>query len=171
MGGKVGRPTKYSPALSAEICRRLAEGQSLREICRDAGMPDRLTVLRWLTDGQHVAFRNQYAQAREDQADHFFDEMFEIADDGTNDWVERTRRDGTTETVLDREHVERSKLRIDTRKWALARMSPKKYGERVLVEGDRLKERPRLVFIVNVNGKSSTVAPERFLGSLNGHDA
>lgn len=130
----VGRPSMFSPVLGQEICRRLASGQSLREIGRDPDMPQPITVRCWLTDGKHAEFAAQYAQARADQADHYFDEIFEIADDGTNDWVERERKNGTTEIVLDREHVERSKLRVDARKWALARMSPKKYGDRTNVD-------------------------------------
>lgn len=58
-----------------------------------------------------------------------FEDMFDIADDGTNDWV---KRDGAD--VLNSEHVQRSRLRIDTRKWALARMSPRKYGDKIGVE-------------------------------------
>ena len=59
-----------------------------------------------------------------------FEEMLEIADDGSNDWMERTGKDGETgDKVVDHEHVSRSKLRVDTRKWMLARMAPKKYGD------------------------------------------
>lgn len=96
-------------------------------------MPQPITVRMWVIDGKHPQFSVQYAQAREAQADHYFDEMFEIADDGSNDWRERNRRG---ETVLEENHevVNRSRLRVDTRKWALARMSPKKYGERTEID-------------------------------------
>ena len=94
-------------------------------------MPSAEIVRLWLIDGKHQDFFGQYAQAREIQADHYFEEMFEIADDGSNDWMERRRRGGTSELVLNDEHVQRSRLRVDTRKWALARMSPKKYGDRM----------------------------------------
>ena len=123
-----GRPSKFTRALAETICERLSEGQSLREIGRDPAMPEPITVRMWVIQGKHPEFSAQYALAREAQADHYFDEIFEIADDGSNDWMERQHRDGSTETVLDQEHVQRSKLRVDTRKWALARMSPKKYG-------------------------------------------
>ena len=125
---KVGRPSKYTPALGLAICQRLAAGHSLREICRQAEFPEPITIRMWLIEDKFPEFSAQYAQAREAQAEHYFDEMFEISDDGSNDWMERQKRDGTTDIVLNGEHVLRSRLRVDTRKWALARMSPKKYG-------------------------------------------
>ncbi len=47
---KKGRPSRYTPELAANFCRRLAEGETLRAICRDPAMPDKATVLRWLAD-------------------------------------------------------------------------------------------------------------------------
>jgi len=128
----IGRPSKFSPKLIETICLRIAEGESLRSVCRDDAMPDKRTVMRWLT--AHDEFRDQYVLAREVQADHFADEMIEIADDATNDWMERKRKDGSIETVLDNEHVQRSKLRVDARKWLMARMAPKKYGDRTALD-------------------------------------
>ena len=156
-----GRPSKFTKVLASEICRRLSQGQSLREICRDPSMPsDPTTIRMWVISGHHPRFSLQYAQAREAQADHYFDEMFEIADDGSNDWMERQRRDGTTETVLDDEHVQRSRLRVDTRKWALARMSPKKYGDVAEVKHSGQLDggmRPLVVMIRTGEGVSPSV--------------
>ncbi len=78
---KKGRPSLYTEALVAKICRRLAEGETLRAICRDEAMPDKATVLRWLGDKTKADFRDQCAHAREMQADALFDEALEIADD------------------------------------------------------------------------------------------
>ncbi len=75
---KKGRPSLYTDALAANICRRLAEGETLRAICRDKAMPDKATVLRWLADKAKTDFRDQYAHAREMQADALFDEALEI---------------------------------------------------------------------------------------------
>ena len=74
----------------------------------------------------------QYARAKELQAEYLLGESVEIADDGTNDWMERQRQDGSV--AVDHEHIQRSKLRVDTRKWAMSKMAPKKYGERVAME-------------------------------------
>src|SRR5260370_2842775 len=72
-------------------------------------------------------FRDQYARAREEQADKLFREIIEIADDASGDYV--TTSDG--KTIVDHEHIQRSRLRVDARKWAAARLAPKKYGDRV----------------------------------------
>ena len=131
----IGRPSKYSEDLAAQICLRLSEGESLRAICRDDAMPDKATVFRWLADEKRQSFRDQYARARDAQTDHFADEILEIADDGSNDWMERFDKDGEKSGwQLNGEHVQRSRVRIDTRKWLMARMSPRKYGDRVAME-------------------------------------
>jgi hypothetical protein len=67
----------------------------------------------------------QYARARDASAEHWADEILKIADDATNDWMGRQQRDGVTEIVLNRDHVERSKQRIDARKWLLSKVLPR----------------------------------------------
>jgi hypothetical protein len=127
----MGRPTDYSPDVTALICERLGLGESLREICRDEAMPDKSTVMRWLA--RHHEFRDQYACAREAQADYYAEEIIEIADDGSNDWMERKRGEETIE-VENHEVIGRSRLRVDTRKWLMARMAPKKYGDKLDID-------------------------------------
>ncbi len=78
-----------SPSLAHKICERIADGESLRSICRDNTMPAKSTVMAWLADDAHQEFRTKYALAREIQADGFVDEMVEIADDGSNDWMQK----------------------------------------------------------------------------------
>jgi len=132
-----GRPSKFTQALADRICERLVDGESLRSICCAEDMPHISTVCRWL--GQNESFREQYARAREAQADTLFDEILDIADDASNDWMERkTQEEGASENagwVLNGEHVQRSKLRIEARKWMAAKMAPKKYGEKVALVG------------------------------------
>ena len=128
---KTGRPSLYTEALAAEICRRLAEGETLRSVCRDKAMPDKATVLRWLADKKKAVFREQYVYAREMQADALFDEALEIADDASGDWTED--KDG--KKVVDHENIQRSRLRVDTRKWAAGKMAPKKYGDKLDLGG------------------------------------
>ena len=128
---KTGRPSLYTEALAAEICRRLAEGETLRSVCRDKAMPDKATILRWLADKKKADFREQYVYAREMQADALFDEALEIADDVSGDWS--TDKDG--KKVLDHENIQRSRLRVDTRKWAAGKMAPKKYGDKLDLGG------------------------------------
>ena len=104
----VGRPSLYTETLAANICQRLAEGETLRSVCRDEAMPDKATILRWLADKKKADFRDQYAHARDMQADALFDEALEIADDASGDWA--VDKDG--KKVLDHENIQRSRLRV-----------------------------------------------------------
>jgi len=71
----------------------------------------------------------EYARAKEEMAEHFAEEMLEIADDGSNDWIERELERGNVIKVADHEHIARSRLRVDTRKWLMSKLLPKRYGE------------------------------------------
>lgn len=125
-----GRPTKYTPALADEICDRLANGETLTSICTDEHMPERRTVIRWKTadvDG----FMSRYVRAREDQRELWSDELIDISDDGRNDWMEKRVGRDETITVLNKEAVDRSKLRADTRKWLLTKLDRITYGDKV----------------------------------------
>jgi hypothetical protein len=124
MAKSVGRPSKYTLKVADEICERLSDGESLRAICEADNMPSRPTVFRWLA--AHKTFRDQYAHAREAQADALADEILDIADDSRGD-VE-VDADGIART--NQERVARSKLRVDARKWMAAKLKPKVYGEK-----------------------------------------
>lgn len=130
---KIGRPSDYTPELADLICAELSEGRSLRSVCQDENMPNKATVFRWLRTND--SFRDQYARAKEEAADSMADEINEIADDGTNDWMERLDNDAKPiGWQLNGEHVQRSKLRIDARKWVASKLKPKAYGDRVAHE-------------------------------------
>ena len=111
-----GRPSDYTPELAADICSRLASGSSLRAICASDSMPSASSVFLWLT--KHKEFSDNYAKAIDERAAGMFDDMLDIADD-----VE-------PEAAC----VAKARLRVDTRKWALARMNPKKYGDKIQAE-------------------------------------
>lgn len=123
-----GRPTIYSDELANIIFEKISTTtRSLKTICSDETLPDVGTVLRWLRDNE--AFRNQYARAKEEQADLMTEEMVDIADDGSNDTIQTKM--GPME---DREWTSRSKLRVDTRKWIASKLKPKKYGDKITQE-------------------------------------
>lgn len=130
----MGRPSAFTQDIADAICAGLSDARSLRSICLADDMPHQATVCRWL--GEKERFREQYARAREAQADAIFDEMLDIADDGSNDWMQREREDGSIDEVLNHEHVQRSKLRIDARKWMAGKLAPKKYGDKLQLAGD-----------------------------------
>src|SRR5450830_1331321 len=117
---KMGRPTIFSQALADQICARLIEGESLRAICLDESMPSLSAVFGWLAKGERQDFAQQYARARELQAEKLFDEIIAIADDGQND----TYTDPESGAVrVDHDVIARSKLRVDARKWAAAKLA------------------------------------------------
>lgn len=113
----MGRPTDFTSELANAICERLADGESLRSICRADAMPNKATVFRWLAADE--AFSDQYARARESQADSLFDEMLEIADSAT---------------IADAVQVQQAKLKVETRKWMAGKLRPKAYGEKQTVD-------------------------------------
>lgn len=120
-----GRPTSYCEPTVREILERLCEGESLRSICRDERMPNMSTVLLWKS--KHPDFSNQYETAMRARAQHLFDELLEIADDSSKDKI--LDENGNERTNA--EVVARSRLKVDTRKWALSKMIPKLYGDKV----------------------------------------
>jgi hypothetical protein len=126
-----GRPSDYTPQLAIAICARLADGESLRSVCRDEAMPDKASVFRWLRE--HADFCDQYARAKEESADTHADEILDIADEGSNDWMQRNDPENPG-WVANGEAIQRSRLRVDTRKWIASKLKPKKYGEKVSTE-------------------------------------
>lgn len=130
MAGR-GRPVTFTQDVADQICGRLAEGESLRSICKDEGYPPESTVRLWVVDDRE-GFAAQYARARDVGLDAMADEILEVSDDGTNDWMERLDNDGkSVGWQLNGEHVQRSRLRVDSRKWLLSKVAPKRYGDRL----------------------------------------
>jgi len=114
------RPSKYTTDLGDDICRRLAAGESARQICRDDAMPAMSTLMKWLTDSDKVTFSEQYARARDCQADYYADQIVDIADELSE--------------AAEASELARAKLQIDSRKWKVARMSPRKYGDKQQID-------------------------------------
>lgn len=141
----VGRPSDYSLDLATAICSKLADGESLKSVCSADGMPDKSTIYRWLAVNSQ--FRDLYARAKEDCADTLADEIIEISDDGRNDWMERNHGEDDPGWVANGEHIQRSRLRVEARKWIASKLKPKKYGEKLALGGD--SDQPLVVNIVD----------------------
>ncbi len=131
---KTGRPSSYSQPLADEICNRLAGGESLRSICRDDHMPAQQTVYVWLNKDK--VFQDQYARAREEQADTHADEIIAIADESPEVNPIRDKDGNVVDIKIDSGYVAYQKQRIEARKWTAAKLRPKKYGDRVTHAGD-----------------------------------
>lgn len=115
----MGRPSAYTQDIADLICDEIGKGRAVRDICVDRAakfdsIPNERTIYRWLDTNDE--FRQQYARARETQADGKFEDAWGIA------------RDATPETV------QVARLQIDTIKWQTSKLAPKKYGEKLELE-------------------------------------
>lgn len=104
---KGGRPSIYSGELADLICERIIEGVSMRTICKADDMPAISTVFKWIRENPE--FSQQYAKAKEEQADTLVEDMLLIPDE--------------------EEDVQRARLKVDVRKWAASKLKAKKYGD------------------------------------------
>lgn len=122
-GKPIGRPSTFTPELAERICAELAEGKSLRAICRENGMPTEATVRVWARDDVS-GFYSQYARSRDIGLDAMGEEVIEISDTATP------------------EQVQVARLRSDNRKWFTSKLAPKRYGDRVGVQHSNDPENP-----------------------------
>ena len=130
---KIGRPSKYTPELAAEICERLSDGEPLRQICRDEHMPAWTAIYAWAA--QDKALSERIAQAREQGYDAIAEDLLAIADTPLMGDTETSSANGLTITRQDM--LGHRKLQIETRLKLLAKWNPKKYGDRQIVAGDK----------------------------------
>lgn len=117
-----GRPTIFTPEIAATICERLAEGDSLRAVCREDGMPSDATVRMWALDDVQ-GFYSQYTRARDIAYRRMADEVLEIADNEGGDYA-------------------RDRLRFDARRWLLSKALPKIYGDKLAHVGGDEEDQP-----------------------------
>lgn len=106
----VGRPSTYNEDIADRICEQMAAGWSLVKICQQEGFPSTTAVFNWQM--KNPEFREKYDEAQRKRTEFLSEQLWDIADETTGD-------------------VQRDKLRVDTRKWVLARMNPKRWGDRV----------------------------------------
>lgn len=128
----MARPSSYSVKIADTICERLAEGKSLNSICASDDMPHKATVFRWLSS--HDEFRDQYARAREAQADVLFDEILDIANTPIEGTKTKLDKDGEVVEVSKGDMIEHRRLQIDARKWMAGKLRPKVYGDKLDVD-------------------------------------
>lgn len=148
-----GRPTGYLIKLGNEICERLAEGESLREICKDKHLPSRNTVYKWMSADEFIGFRDQYTHARGVQAHKYADDALKYAV-GTN----------PKNAIADR-------LKFDALRWAAGKLNPKIYGDMKRVEqsgpdGGPIQSERRITIVLEdrktplVSNKSKVLSDE-----------
>lgn len=121
----------YTQEIADAICARLAEGESLNAICKDDGMPAESTVRAWALDDVQ-GFGAKYTRARELGYDRLAEELLQIAD--TPQVGVKTVHKATGAETTEGDMIEHRRLQVDARKWMLAKMLPKKYGDKVTQE-------------------------------------
>lgn len=135
---KIGRPSKYTPELAAEICERLSTGETMRQICRDAHMPHWTQVYEWLARDEALSLR--VARAREAGYDALAEEALDIANTPRlgqkKVFSSGAGEDEDSMTVTEEDMLGHRKLQIETRLKLLACWNPKKYGNKVALGGD-----------------------------------
>jgi hypothetical protein len=117
----------YTPERLQPILDRMSRGEPLARICRDEGMPDDDTVRDWGKANPDV--ERAIARARDRGEDAIAADCLEIADDSGGDY-----RMGEKGLIADTDHIQRAKLRIETRLKLLAKWNPKKWGDKIEVE-------------------------------------
>jgi len=108
----------YTADLAAKFCAAIADGKSIRAVCKQAGMPSKATVFRWLRE--YPDFVKLYELATDERADTLVDEIVDIADN----------------CKTDADSIRKARLRIDARVEQAQRMKPRKYGRQLQLTGE-----------------------------------
>ena len=129
------------------VFSKIEAGKSLRGILngsRDkALLPSRRVFNEWLSGDSELS--NHYARACEERAELIFDEILSIADSIENDVT--INEEGVQ--VINHNIIQRDRLRVEARKWALSKMNPKKYGEKQSIEMETIEEKPFIFEIID----------------------
>ena len=127
----MGRPKSYTSEIAESILTKLADGKSLRRACAEIKYaPNPATVRRWIVDNLD-GFRDKYAIAKEEMLESWADDIVEIADESNRDTISTESGEHPNS-----EWINRSRLRVDTRKWLLSKLLPKKFGDKLAIGGD-----------------------------------
>jgi hypothetical protein len=128
----VERPRVYSKEVADTLLDRMANGETPTEVCRDPAMPSWVVMCRWRR--QNEDFDKRYRIAHESCVEYLVSDVVNISDNAVNDYVDRINPRGKTTRVFDREHFERSRLRVESRKWMAAKILRWTYGDKSEVE-------------------------------------
>jgi len=148
-GVRTGRPTQWTQELEDQIIDGIISGLSLKKICEPEDMPHVSAVYRWMWHDPR--FENIYSRALETKAHALVEEMVSIADESDQDWDETEKG-----PRFNPEHVQRSRLRVDTRRWIASKYRPKQYGDNLQLtgkDGKDLVPETVTVFALPSNGR------------------
>lgn len=150
-----GRPSTFTQELADRICSQLAMGDSLRTVCKGEDMPALATVFNWFRN--YPSFLEQYTRAKQESADAMAEDILDIADHSAQDIITKSSENGTEYEVVNNEVIQRSRLRVETRKWLMAKMKPKKYGDKLDLTSDGEQLPSPILAFVNQNDTSHDI--------------
>lgn len=140
---KTAKPERDKASICQAVLQGMRDGLSAFKACQAAGVPQS-TFNRWVDADAKLV--EDYAHAREDLIERMANEVLELADsevpetgDGKRDW----------------QAIQQRKLQVDSRKWLLSKLAPKKYGDRLELAGD--KENPLQVQTIDASKLSTDV--------------
>jgi hypothetical protein len=138
---KIGRPTLYNDDLAKEICLKTAVSSSgLKKLCREnPHWPTSETILQWRWNNE--SFSYQYTQAKQRQIESMMEDIIDISDDSSQDSITRVGKNGEEYEVCNSEFINRSRIRIDTRKWLASKLAPKIYGDKLNIATEKTDEK------------------------------
>ena len=128
----MANPRKLSLHAIRSICMHIAEGKSVPKSLVACGWKSRAAFYNFICD--HPKAKEIYRTARELRAEMWAEELIDIADDGSNDTYTVVDKDGKDREMVNHDHIKRSALRIDTRKWVISKHLPKTYGDKLGLE-------------------------------------
>jgi hypothetical protein len=144
----MARPTKYNEEIADKICEKLSSSsKGLNAICKEINIAPS-SVYLWLRD--YSEFSEKYTRAREEQADFMVDQIIAIADDSSQDTIITDKGE-----MPNMEWINRSKLRVEARKWIASKLKPKKYGDKIDVTtgGEKMKG-----FVIELTNEANSKA-------------
>jgi hypothetical protein len=122
----------YTEYLVVRLVKMIAQGYTLRQISNMKGMPELNIMLKWYAEKPE--FRQRIEKAKTELVERFAEDILDIADDSANDYMVRVARNGEEIRTVDHENVNRSKLRIETRKWLMSKLRPERYGDNMKID-------------------------------------
>lgn len=143
-----GRPSTYTQELADKICEELALGKSMRTVTEPEDMPAMSSVFKWLRENKQ--FSEQYEIAKQESADAMAEELLYISDTPVMGEIKTIKANGDIEIKQD-EMLGHRRLQVDSRKWLMSKMKPKKYGDKIDVTsgGEKIAPVPILGGITN----------------------
>lgn len=154
-----GRPSEYTEENVTAVLMHIATGNSVNSLKDEPDLVSPRTVYRWLFE--HEEFRQKYLAAQQIRAFALSEEIFDIADDGQNDWMEKVDKEGENiGWMLNGENVQRSRLRAQVRQWHMERINAKIFGDKKQIDHGVQEGSPLEAMLSRITGNTLRPKPQ-----------